>query len=204
MNSIKEHKYGVFEYDVDYDVYIENKNYNDGNAFKVDGYSIKFLNDVKKPLKLSGPKIKDMRTESGSVKVKYDDKHINVTIKKLMLNSAFPNVESDYGVQNINGENSDNRLENLEWISRSQQAKEKQTQMIDKINKSGGRHGKSVKIYENSNLIGEFRSIAKAAEKIIELLNDRGSTPPRNDTICKRIRERINTENLYKTYKFTS
>lgn len=204
MNSIKEHKYGVFEYDVDYDVYIENKNYNDGNAFKVDGYSIKFLDDVKKPLKLSGPKIKDMRTESGSVKVKYDGKHIGVTIKKLMLNSAFPNVESDYGVQNINGDKTDNRLENLEWISRSQQAKEKQIHMIDKINKNGGRIGKSVKIYENSNLIGEFRSIAKAADKIIELLNDRGSTPPRNDTICKRIRERINTENLYKTYKFTS
>lgn len=204
MNSIKEHKYGAFEYDVDYDVYIENKNYNDGNAFKVDGYSIKFLDDVKKPLKLSGPKIKDMRTESGSVKVKYDGKHIGVTIKKLMLNSAFPNVESDYGVQNINGDSTDNRLENLEWISRSQQAKEKQIHMIDKINKNGGRIGKSVKIYENSNLIGEFRSIAKAADKIIELLNDKRMTPPRNDTICKRIRERINTENLYKTYKFTS
>ena len=200
-------KYGSIYYDQWYDAYGHNKKINNGQIFKLDGYYIKFLNDIKKPCVLKGIRSDDIYLNSRECfKICYNKKIITVKMTHLILASGFPNIEANETVDHVNDDPTDSRLVNLQWMSWSENSRKGQKKSVTSTNANGGRHGIYIEMFFNNEKIGIFRSIDKCAQHIIDnhhlFSKNVRSVVPKLKTAATKIREAQKRNGSYKGCTF--
>ena len=201
---MENHKYGTFHYNKWYDLHGHCTGHNDNKIFIIDGYQIMFFDDKDKSYQIKGPNSVDLCSRYGCSKVAYQGQYINITNTHLMLSSAFPNQEPDETVDHINDDPDDNRLINLEWMSRSENSRKGQIKSVKKTNENGGRKGVYVEMFRDDVKIGCFRSIDKAAKYIIAhwvaFRKRPDSKVPQLKTVGSKIRRALNDNNKQRPY----
>ena len=180
---MENHKYGTFHYNKWYDLHGHCKGHNDNKIFIIDGYQIKFFDNKDKSYQIKGPNSVDLCSRYGYYNVAYQGQYINISNTHLMLASAFPNQEPDETVDHINDDSDDNRLINLQWMSRSENSRKGQIKSVKKTNENGGRKGVYVDMFNKSLL-------KVLPEDTIPKITDYAKTLPLTDeTIHKAVKD---------------
>jgi hypothetical protein len=100
------------------------------------------------------------------------------SIHRLMLMSVFPNTPDNETVDHIDNDHTNNNINNLQWMSRSENSRKGQQSGVEKTNQNGGKNGAHILMkkkhpdfkddHTKAYTIGTFRSIAVAAAFIKE------------------------------------
>lgn len=112
-------------------------------------------------------KLKLRLTDFGYPKIMIDKK--GLMVHRLVAKTFIPNIENKPFVNHINGDRTDNRVENLEWVTNSENQLHSYRVLNNKNNNSGvsNRNKKNVIQYDKNNtIINEFTSIAKASRDL--------------------------------------
>jgi hypothetical protein len=100
--------------------------------------------------------------------LRYSINHTTVKIHRLIAQTFIPNPENLPEVNHINGDKQDNRVENLEWVTKSENMKHAYEMGVWKDNKSPvwEQRKKKIACYSKTGeFINEFESIQEAARK---------------------------------------
>ena len=179
-----EHKYGTVYLDTWYDVY----GHRNGHGIeKLDGYKIKFHDSIEKPYTVQG--IRTMIKSSFGYLAMSNNKY---SVTHVMLASAFPHIQTEETVNHINENHKDNRIQNLRWMSWSENSKIGQAKSVRNIHENGGKKGKYVLLTTEDDLpIKSFISVDNCARYIIDnwdLFKKRYDSPvPQLKTIAAKI-----------------
>jgi len=125
----------------------------------------------------SNRKLKNLLNKTGYYQVGL---HINGSKKKMFLvhrliaNAFIPNPENKPCVNHINGKKTDNRIENLEWCTHSENTTHAFETKLKEAAK-GEKHGKAVLTKQD---VLEIRARLYIGEKAVELSKEFGVTPP--------------------------
>jgi hypothetical protein len=109
-----------------------------------------------------------------------------ISVVNIILSSVFPNLDPvtlvrianpndrvlEPTIDHIDSNFKDNRVQNLRWMTWSNNARLGQIQSVKRINEKGGRNGKFVEIYKASEttlLIARVRSYGSAARLIMQI-----------------------------------
>ncbi|MBA42431.1 MAG: hypothetical protein CMF62_00290 [Magnetococcales bacterium] len=217
-NKFIEHKkYGKIKLDVWIPVHtrIMKDNCKKGVIIKNTNYKIKFFNKIDKPFIIKN--VKTNKLLNSDYIGNYSFSNDNITTKfsgiNIALSSAFPNVSPHETIDHINDDPKDNRIYNLEWMSRSKNSRKGQIKSVKIINENGGRRGTMINMMKpdeeypkdrsKATIIGTFRSINKCAYFLIEkgLVNADITDKKRIDSIASKIGRSIKNESL-KAYKY--
>ena len=97
----------------------------------------------------------------------YNKKSINFSISHVLLASAFPHIQPLETVDHINNTPNDFRIQNLCWMTRTENCQKGQEKSVQNSKQNGGKNGRHILMKKNNLIIGCFRSIEKAAKYII-------------------------------------
>lgn len=93
-------------------------------------------------------------------------------VHRLVAENFIPNIENKDQVNHINGNKKDNRVENLEWVTQSENIKHAYDMglMKPKYDEENGWHKKVIQYDKNGNFIKIWNSIS-SAEKTLNINN---------------------------------
>jgi hypothetical protein len=141
----------------------------------LDKYEIVFLPSKIKPFIIKRVSTQHEMTEiHGCIHINQIHKTQKAySVTHLILASAFPDITPDEGVDHINGDLTDNRVENLQWMSRSENARKGQI-----TNANDGRQGRYINMLRpnetnpkepaDGHIFATFRSVEKTAKYLID------------------------------------
>ena len=159
------HIYGEIKYDQWYPAYGHR---NDHGIEKLEGYEVKFFDNIENPYQIKGIRTDNISTKPyGIVSLKNGNNITSYQYQHVLLATAFPEQEPNETIDHINDDPDDNRITNLQWMSRSENSRKGQKKATETIKQNGGRKGKLIRILKNDQIIGMFRSIEKIARFII-------------------------------------
>jgi len=140
---------------------------------------VEFFDDIDKPLRVqhikTGYPIKECRER---FTMSDGDKRITVSSTHIMLATAFPNLDprkacnlaSDskrVTVDHINDDPADSRIHNLEWMSRSDNARKGQIKATKSAHENGGKRGKAVLMCGGGYPECKFHSVSATAHFVM-------------------------------------
>lgn len=131
-------------------------------------------------------RIKTVQRKTGYINIglNRDNKQFVIPLHRLVANAFIPNPDNKPQVNHINGIKSDNRAENLEWVSCSENIKHSYKKLNRNKVKSmlglyGGAHCRAIPVVRISNEgIKQYNSIVEAAQ-------DNGVDPSNIVKCCK-------------------
>ena len=136
-----------------------------------ENYKIMFHNSSDKPYTVRSPKCTDYKPFRNRLILSCEKIKRHGDICHIMLASAFPNniPAEKCTVDHINNNHKDNRLENLQWMSWSENSRKGQAYAVQKSNENGGRNGRPILLIDEDENHKEFKSVECAAKYLIEL-----------------------------------
>lgn len=82
-------------------------------------------------------------------------------VHRLVAIAFIPNPDNKEQVNHIDGNKLNNNIENLEWVTQSENCSHYRNLPVKKVSKTSGREGK---LYHMTKYIGHFRSLQQAKE----------------------------------------
>lgn len=208
---MKNEKYGEIKLNKWFPLYVHNNNFNNRKNTKVETYEIKFLDDDK-GCQISGPASSDLCVnDNGCVSISINSKPIYFLLTHCMLASAFPNAEPYYSVDHINEDHTNNRISNLQWMTREDNSRKGQAATTKKTNESGGRNGRWIRMYRHFKdedkediYIGLFRNVDNAARTILrnwdQFKKKETDKKPELNTVSGKIRDALSKDDKQARY----
>lgn len=89
-----------------------------------------------------------------------DGQKKGVSISRLVANAFLPKVMGKTEIRHIDGNNQNDRVDNLEWVTWGEKVK------TNCSNNGGHNKRKVIQMDENGNTVGTYESIRKAAEAL--------------------------------------
>lgn len=169
---------------------------NNGNIEKLDKYTITLIENGNHIIKGKRGVLKE---KYGKLTLSQETKNpTGYSIYHIFLASAFPHITPSQTIDHINNDFNDNRIQNLCWMTRSENSKKGQTFSVDKIKSNDGRNGKEIQMFRNNNLIQTFKSVESAARFLIE---NHCENNPQQKTVASKITRNL-TEPSRTAYGF--
>lgn len=165
----------------------------------LDKYKILLSDDKETPHRIKGQR-NELNEKYGKVTISQEfKKPVGYTTLHLVLASAFPNIKPMETIDHINDDYTDNRVENLQWMSWSDNARKGQRTTVLKTNKNNGRNGKHIQMIKDNMRLNTFKSVENAAKYLID---NYCKNNPKQKTVASKITRNLSDANKL-AYGFT-
>lgn len=114
--------------------------------------------------KINGSIMHPAPTKKGYLRIKLGDGKISKTfsVHRLVCENFLPNDEDEKIINHKNGLKYDNRLENLEWVTHSENVRHS----FNELGRVAGRKKQVIQYDKNNNLVREWEAISDASNAL--------------------------------------